>query len=124
MLKTNKKELRNDRYKCVYTSGKEDVGHKIFVGKNVPTAVFIADWSGDFPDECDDRELRIKTKLPIRIRSYDYERTSRTILVSTRFDEWTEEKTGDEGVVGLDYDTYQFLKEYCKMDLLIKHGVM
>ena len=121
----NKKHLKNKRYKCVYSSGKEWVGHKIFVGKDDPTAVFIADWSGDFPDECDDGELRIKTKLPIRITPYDGERTSRIVVVSkSRWDEWDEEEDGNDSVVGLDYGTYQFLKEYCKMDLLIKHGVM
>jgi hypothetical protein len=128
IMKTNKKELRNRRFKCVYTSGKEFVGHKIFVENDYddPEAVFIADWSGDFPNECDDGELRIKYKLPIRITPYDGERASRTVLVSRIYAncKWTEEEEGDEGVVSLDYDTYQFLKEYCKMDLLIKHGVM
>jgi len=110
---TRKADLVNSKYKCVYSSGKDGIGHKIFKCIGADNCYEIADWSGDFPDETDDGRLEIMTDHPITIRDCDG-RISRTVKVYCY-------RTGDDkGVVGLDYKTYMFVKRYLKMDVLLK----
>ena len=122
-----KKELRNSKYKCVYCSGKEGIGLKIFelLTNDKTNQQFygnkgsyeIADWSGDFPDETDDGRILIIQASPIIISSGDGTRIHRDVGVYSYKDD-------AQSRVGLDYDTYMFVKRWLKMDVLIKNGIL
>ena len=99
---TRKADLVNSKYKCVYSPGKYDAGHKIFKRIGADNCYEIADWSGDFPDETDDGRLEIMTDHPITITEISG-RISRRVKVYCY-------STSETSVVGLDYKTYMFVK--------------